>query len=660
MEEGRARVAIEGITPQVDCGKYEVKRIAGDELVVEADIFSDGHDEVVAVLLYRRQGEEQWRETLMHRLVNDRWQGSFLLEEAGVYEYTVLGWVDHFRTWQKDLQKRHQAGQDVTVDILIGVRLIEQAAKETGGADAARLRLMAAALSKEASHQQAIALGLDPELADLISTCCARGLATRYPQELRVRVDRKKALFSSWYELFPRSLDGAPERHGTLKDCIAQLPEIAQMGFDVLYLPPIHPIGSTKRKGKRNVVTAEPGDPGSPWAIGSSQGGHKSVHPDLGTLEEFRQLVQEAARRDMEVAMDIAFQCSPDHPYLREHPGWFLWRPDGTVQYAENPPKKYQDIVPFNFETAEWRELWEELKSVIFFWMEQGVRIFRIDNPHTKPFPFWEWLIAQAKERSPDVIFLAEAFTRPKIMYRLAKVGFTQSYTYFTWRNSKEELIGYLTELTRGPEREFMRPNFWPNTPDILPEFLQYGGRASFMIRVALAATLSSNYGIYGPLYELCVGEAEPGSEEYKDAEKYEMRRWDRHAPGNITQFISSLNRIRRENDALQGTYNIEFLETDNGSVLFFGKIADDKKSSVLVAVNLDPFRAQYATLRIPLHIFGIEPGQSYLVDDLLHDEKFIWQGEQNSIELDPESTPARIFRIRTWLRREANFDYYL
>jgi len=658
--EGRARIAIEAITPLVDGGRYPVKRVAGDELVVEADIFGDGHDEVMAVLLFRRQGEPHWQETAMQRLDNDRWQGSFLLVEPGSYEYTLLGWIDHFRSWQKDLQKRYQAGQDIAVDLQIGVRIIEQAAKVAGGADAARLQLVATALAKETSQQQALALGLDRELSGLISSCCARGLATRYPHELKVTVERKRALFSSWYELFPRSCDGAPERHGTLGDLRQLLPEIAGMGFDVLYLPPIHPIGLSKRKGKGNSVTAQPGDPGSPWAIGSREGGHKAVHPELGSLEDFRSLVREAEGLGIEVALDIAFQCSPDHPYLKEHPEWFLWRPDGTVQYAENPPKKYQDIVPFNFETPNWRDLWEELKEVVFFWMDEGVRIFRIDNPHTKPFPFWEWLIGQAKERSPEVIFLAEAFTRPKIMFRLAKVGFSQSYSYFAWRSSKEELTSYLTELTRSEVREFLRPNFWPNTPDILTEYLQFGGRPAFVIRLVLAATLSSNFGIYGPPYELCVGVAEPGSEEYRDAEKYEIRRWERDAPGNLKELIATLNRIRREEEALQETCNLEFYENDSDNILYFGKSSRDGKSKLLIVVNLDPFHLQGATLRIPFEAFGIEPSRSYLVHDLLSEEKFIWQGEWNRIELDPHSAPAKIFRIRTWLRRESDFDYYM
>jgi len=658
--EGRERIAIETVSPQVNCGRFPVQRVVGDEMVVQADIFSDGHDEVVALLLYRRRGEGVWRETLMRRLDNDRWQGAFLLEEPGLYEYTLMGWVDHFRTWQRDLQKRALAGQDVAVDLRIGIDIIGQAAGEATEADAARLRLAVSALSQEQNQQQAIALGLDPGLADLISTCCARGLATRYPQELSVWADRKKALFSTWYEMFPRSSAGAAGRHGSLRECIGLLDEIAALGFDVLYLPPIHPIGSSKRKGKNNETTAGPGDPGSPWAIGSELGGHKSVHPELGSIEDFRALVREAESRGIEIALDIAFQCSPDHPYLKEHPEWFLWRPDGTVQYAENPPKKYQDIVPFHFETSQWQALWQELKSVLFFWMDQGVRIFRIDNPHTKPFPFWEWLIGEARQRCCEVIFLAEAFTRQKIMYRLAKLGFSQSYSYFAWRNSKAELTAYLTELTRGEARQFMRPNFWPNTPDILTEYLQYGGPPAFMIRLVLAATLSSNYGIYGPPFELCLGEAERGGEEYLHAEKYEIRQWDRDAPGNLKRLIATLNRIRREHPALQSTCNLEFYETDSENVLFFGKLAGNGRDSLLIAVNLDPFRVEHARLRIPLGLFGIDPGHSYLIHELLSGEMSISQGEWNSVRLDPQTTPARIYRIRTWLRREADFDYYL
>ena len=657
--EGRERIVIESVTPQLDCGRYPVKRVAGDQLVVEADIFSDGHDEVAAVLLYRREEDPAWQEVSMHRLDNDRWQGAFSLAEPGLYRYTLLGWVDVFLTWQKDLQKRSKAGQDVTVDLQIGVGIIEQAAGVASSEIAARLRLAAAALGQAGNGPRGVELGLNPELARTISACCARGLATRYHDELPVRVDRKQALFSSWYEIFPRSC-GASGTHGTLKDCLQLLPEISGMGFDVLYLPPIHPIGFSKRKGKGNSTVAGPDDPGSPWAIGSAGGGHKALHPDLGSLEDFRELLREAGKFGMEIALDLAFQCSPDHPYLREHPDWFLWRPDGTVQYAENPPKKYQDIIPFHFETASWRELWEELKSVLFFWMDQGVRIFRVDNPHTKPFPFWEWLIGEAKRRSPEVIFLAEAFTRPKVMYRLAKLGFDQSYNYFAWRSSKEELTGYLEELTRSELREYLRPNFWPNTPDILTQYLQIGGRPAFIIRLVLAATLSSSYGIYGPPYELCVGAAEPNSEEYQNAEKYEIHNWDRNAPWNLKGLIATLNRVRKENPALQSTNNLQFYQTDSDSVIFYGKSTADRSNTILCAVNLDPFHARQVRLRVPLVQLGIAAGQSYLVQDLLSGEDFIWQGEWNVVGLDPAHAPARVFRVRSWLRKEQDFDYYL
>jgi starch synthase (maltosyl-transferring) len=432
------------------------------------------------------------------------------------------------------------------------------------------------------------------------------------------------------------------------------------MGFNVLYLPPIHPIGGTRRKGAANAPQAKPGEPGSPWAIGSADGGHKAVHPDLGNLADFQALVREAGTLGIEIALDLAFQCSPDHPYLAEHPEWFLWRPDGTVQYAENPPKKYQDIVPFNFETGSYRALWEELLSVVFFWMDQGVRIFRVDNPHTKPFAFWEWLIGEAKGRSPEVLFLAEAFTRPRVMFQLAKLGFDQSYSYFTWRSSKEELTSYLEELVQSEVREFLRPNLWVNTPDILTQYLQVGGRPAFVIRLVLAATLCASYGIYGPPFELCIGKACPESEEYLHAEKYELRHWDRDAPDNLKGLISAVNRVRRENPALQETNNLTFHQSDNDNVIFYARSSPERDGTILVAVNLDPFHAEKAKLRVPLEELGIRPGESYLVQDLLSGESFIWQGAWNPVELDPDLAPARILRVRTWLRREADYDYYL
>jgi starch synthase (maltosyl-transferring) len=656
--ETRERIVIGSVTPQIECGRFPVQRVAGEELVVQADIFSDGHDEVAALLLYRKQTEQVWREIAMQRLENDRWQAAFTLTEPGIYLYTIAGWLDHFATWQKDLRKKHEAGQDVGVDLLTGVALLEKAAQDDPGPGAAKLRQAAGALGRAANRQQAVAIGSDPKLGGLFKGADSE-FATRFHADLCVSVDRKKALFSSWYELFPRSC-GPAGRHGNFTDCLTLLPEISEMGFDVLYLPPIHPIGASNRKGGGNAIRAREGDPGSPWAIGSQQGGHKAVHPELGSIEDFRVLVREAGKLGIEIALDLAFQCSPDHPYLKEHPEWFLWRPDGTVQYAENPPKKYQDIIPFNFETDSFRELWEELKSVVFYWMDQGILIFRADNPHTKPFAFWQWLIGEAKKRSPEVIFLAEAFTRPKVMSWLAKLGFDQSYSYFAWRTSKEELISYMEEITGGEAREFLRPNFWPNTPDILTQFLQVGGRPAFVIRLVLAATLSSSYGIYGPPFELCVGAAEPESEEYRHSEKYEIRSWDRQAPGNLRPYIAALNRVRRENPALQSTNNLKFYQVESDSVLFYGKSSKDLSNRLLVAVNLDPFNARKTRLQVPIGELGIEPGQSYLVQDLLSGDNFIWAGAWNTVELDPDQTPARIFRIRTWQRREADFDYYL
>ena len=656
---GPERIAIEAVTPQIDGGRYPVKRVTGEELVVEADIFCDGHDEIGAALLYRRQGEEDWRQAPMLRLENDRWRGRFRPTEPGNYSYTLVGWVDRFATWQRDLGKREAAGQETHVELQVGMVLIEQAAARAPVELAVALRRAAAALALQAGGPGETAAGCDRRLADLMAAAGARGTGTRYRSELPLRVDRGKALFSSWYELFPRSL-GKAGVHGTLRDCIALLPEISAMGFDVLYFPPIHPIGASKRKGKGNATLAEPGEPGSPWAIGSAHGGHKALHPELGSLADFRALVSEAGKLGVEIALDLAFQCSPDHPYLKEHPEWFLWRPDGSVQYAENPPKKYQDIVPFDFETSSWLELWEELRSVVFFWMDQGVRIFRVDNPHTKPFGFWEWLIGEAKGRSAEVVFLAEAFTRPKVVLQLAKAGFDQSYTYFAWRSGKQELSDYLSQLVAGELREVMRPNLWPNTPDILTRYLQLGGPAAFAIRLVLAATLSASYGIYGPPFELCVAEACPDSEEYLSAEKYQLRHWDRDAPGNLKRLITTVNRLRREHPPLQQTNNLSFYPTDNDQVLFYGKWSEQRDAIILVAVNLDPFHPQRALLQVPLAELGIEPGASYLVQDLLSGDNFLWSGTGNAVQFDPGLQPARIFRVRAWARRESDYDYYL
>ncbi|MBK9712479.1 MAG: alpha-1,4-glucan--maltose-1-phosphate maltosyltransferase [Kouleothrix sp.] len=659
LEEGRGRVVVEGVSPEIDCGEFPIKRIVGDRVVVEADAFTDGHDAISVVLLYRREADSAWAETPMEFLVNDRWRGAFSVAEIGRHRYTVMAWVDHFKSWARDFAKRVDAGQDVAVDLQIGAALIEAAAARASEIDAGRLAMYAEVL--RAGGDDAARQALAPELAALMYRHAARQYATTYEHELAVVVDRARARFGAWYELFPRSCAPAPGRHGTFLDVEERLPYVAAMGFDVLYMPPIHPIGRSFRKGRNNTVIAGPDDPGSPWAIGAAEGGHKDIHPELGTLDDFQRLRRRAGEFGIELALDIAFQCAPDHPYVKAHPEWFRQRPDGTIQYAENPPKKYQDIYPFDFETAGWRELWDELKSVVQYWAEQGVRIFRVDNPHTKPFGFWGWLIDEIKREYPDALFLSEAFTRPKVMYRLAKLGFTQSYNYFPWRNTKAELTEYLTELTTTEVREYFGANLWPNTPDILPEHLQYGGRPAFMSRFILAATLGPSYGIYGPAYEL--GENRPlapGKEEYIDSEKFEIRRWDLDHPDSLRSLIGLVNQIRRENRALQSNQNLRFHRVDNERIIAFSKTTDDLSNVILVVVNLDPHYMQAGLVELPLDELKIDSQQPYQVHDLLTDSRYLWHGPRNYVELHPQRIPAHIFAIRRRVRSEQDFDYYM
>jgi starch synthase (maltosyl-transferring) len=658
--DGRKRVVIDSVSPEIDAGRFPIKHVIGGQVKVQASIIADGHDEIAALLLYRKAEESAWREAPMICRGNDLWEAAFTVKETGDYYYTLQAWVDHFQTWRKDLRKKVEAGQRVKVELAMGAAQIEAAARRASDSDRETLLDWAMTLKEGSEAARPISLALNEELARLMETLPDRSQATKYSKELRVVVERSKALMSTWYELFPRSCSPEPGRHGTFRDCERLLPDIARMGFDVLYLPPIHPIGVTNRKGKNNSPTAEPGDVGSPWAIGSARGGHKAIAPELGTLEDFERFVKRASSFGIEVALDLAYQASPDHPYVKQHPEWFKWRPDGTVQYAENPPKKYQDVLPFNFETENWRDLWEELKSVVLFWIDKGVRIFRVDNPHTKPIAFWEWLISEIRRDYPEVIFLAEAFTRPKVMSMLAKVGFSQSYTYFTWRNTRSELTDYMTELVETELRQYFRPNFWPNTPDILPEFLQYGGRPAFIIRLVLAATLSSNYGIYGAAYELCIDEALAGKEEYLNAEKYELKRWDWNQSGNLRDLIAWVNRIRRENAALHTTWNVKFCETDNEQLLAYMKADEDLTNLLLIVVNLDPFHTQSGRIRVPLEEMAIASGQPYLVRDLMSDDKYMWQGDWNFVELDPEAMPAHIFRVHRRMRREVDFDYFM
>lgn len=660
MEGGRNRVLIENLKPEINSGAYPIKRVIGEKVIVEADIFGDGHDSVSAALLYKKNLDSSWRECPMKMLVNDRWIGEFIVDETGIYSYTLQGWVAHFKTWRRDLGKKFEAGQDVSVDILIGIQHIEEASKRASGKNSEKLLEFAGLLRSETDREKVFSLAMHEELNALMSKYPDRRFSTFYERELSVVVDREKALFSAWYEMFPRSCFVKHDGPGTLKDCETVLPEMRRMGFDVLYFPPIHPIGRTSRKGKNNSLQAGPDDVGSPWAIGSEEGGHKAIHPELGTMNDFIYLTGKAKENGIEIAMDLAFQCSPDHPYVKEHPEWFIWRPDGSVQYAENPPKKYEDILPLNFETEHWQELWNELKSIVMFWIDKGVRIFRVDNPHTKPFAFWEWLITGVKREYPDVIFLSEAFTRPKVMYRLAKLGFSQSYTYFAWRNTKWEIMQYINELAGTDVREYFRPNFWPNTPDILPEHLQYGGRPAFIMRLVLAATLSSSYGIYGPAFELGVQEAVAGKEEYLNSEKYEIKNWDWDKEGNLKELIARVNKIRRENPALRTTYNIQYYESDNENILVFGKATEDLSNIMLILVNLDPFHTHSGWVRVPVDTFGIDPKQPYLVHDLLGDDKYIWQGERNYVELNPQISPAHILRIRRKMKKETDFDYFM
>jgi starch synthase (maltosyl-transferring) len=609
------RVVVESVRPEVDGGRYPVKRALGEQVLVECDAFADGHDAVQCELIWRYASDPNWQTTPMEFRHNDHWAAAFTVEKLGRYQYKVRAWVDAFVTWQRDLVKRRAAGQDLSVDFLIGASLVDNKV------------LKDETLSAEDRYAAAMAAEPPRPSPDIVLES----------NVLEVLVDPVRARFSTWYEMFPRSARG-DGRHATFKDCVALLPYVQEMGFDVLYFPPIHPIGTTARKGKNNAVSAQPGEVGSPWAIGGKEGGHKAILRELGTFDDFHALVKEANRRGIEVALDIAFQCSPDHPYVREHPDWFRKRPDGGIQYAENPPKKYQDIFPFDFESKDWKNLWAELKSVFEFWAGHGVKIFRVDNPHTKAFDFWEWCIGELKKKHPELIFLSEAFTRPRIMHKLAKLGFTQSYTYFTWRNTKEELADYFTELAQHPSREYFRPNVWPNTPDILHEALQHGGRPAFIVRVVLAATLAANYGLYGPAYELLEHlPREPGSEEYLNSEKYEIRRWDRGRADSLRELIARLNRIRHENAALQGDWSLRFHPTDNHQLLAYSK--REGANVVLTVVNLDFHHAQSGFVDVDIE-------GSFEVLDLLSGGRYRWSRGRNFVELNPHTLPAHVFRV--------------
>jgi len=654
-----SRVLIEAVSPQIDGGLFPCKRTVGEAVFVEADIFTDGHEVLAAAAKYRHVGHAEWSEISLMPVVNDRWSATFSVQQQGWYEYSITAWIDPYATWHRDLLKRVDAQQNVEIELREGAELIRQIASRANEPDQEWLRGRADLLTQGAMPAR-IQAASDEILKVIVARHVDRSSGHTYEKTLRIWVDRERARFGSWYELFPRSTSPQPGAHGTLNDLARLIPSIAAMQFDVVYLPPIHPIGRHYRKGPNNTLNAGLNDPGSPWAIGGPEGGHKSIHPLLGTLDDFDELVAVCAVHELEIAMDIAFQCSPDHPYVAEHPQWFKHRVDGSIKYAENPPKKYQDIYPLDFECDDWQNLWNELLSVVQFWCERGVRIFRVDNPHTKPFRFWAWLIAEIQKDYPEAIFLAEAFTRPKLMKYLAKAGFTQSYSYFTWRNSRREIMEYFQELTRPPVIDFMRPNLFVNTPDILPEYLQHGGRAAFQIRLALAATLGASYGIYGPVYETFEATPRPGSEEYIDNEKYELKHWNWDQPNVFREFITLVNRIRRENPALQYDRFLRFHETDNEQIVFFSKESPDRSSVVFVVVNVDPYHVQAGNVRIPLAQFGLDSRDAFQVQDLLTGAHFLWRGEANYVSLNPESNAVHILRLRKKARTEADFDYFV
>jgi starch synthase (maltosyl-transferring) len=644
----KGRVVIIDLAPEIDGGRFAIKRVIGDRLRVSATVVADGHDLLQCLLLVNSEAAPGLREILMNPLPNDRWTAEFEIRSLGRTSYTVEGWIDRFATWQRDLKKRAEAAQDLRIELQIGAALVARAGERAASKDARMLARYAGLLADRAlPDAERSELSFSRELSQLMAVYPDRSGSTTYGKALSVVVDRPRARFGSWYELFPRSCSPDDKTHGTFKTCEAALPPIAAMGFDVIYLPPIHPIGATHRKGPNNTVRFSSTDVGSPWAIGNETGGHTAIHPQLGTLDDFRHFVEAAKKNNLEVALDLAFQCSPDHPYVRQHPEWFRQRPDGSIQYAENPPKKYEDIYPFDFDTIQWETLWNELRAVVGFWLQQGIRIFRVDNPHTKPLPFWEWLIADVKKDYPETIFLAEAFTRPAMMYQLAKIGFSQSYNYFPWKNTKYELESYFNEMNDTGVREYFRPNLWPNTPDILTDYLQHGGRPGFMIRYILAATLGASYGIYGPAFELCESAPrEHGGEEYLNSEKYEIKHWRTDRPGNLRALISRVNALRLENPALQRDDTLTFHPVDNENLICFSKQTPDGSNTVITVVNLDPHAKRAGTIELPLDRFKLDERQPYRVRELLTGLSYLWKGARNFVELDPTVLPAHLFLL--------------
>ncbi len=646
MVNGQSRVFTAILSPVVDGGQYSIRRVVGEEVYIESQIICDGHDVIQAEIQFKKEGEKSWHAHRIWGIAEDKWAGKFTVDNQGTYLYRVSGWVDHGLTWREGLVKKYNDGQFVKTELHDGIPIFEAIKKDykSNSGAIAKLDNLIATIQDESKYDLAVHSALSDDIQYILYTCPEKKFIS-HSKEYKVYVDRPRALFSAWYEFFPRSASETAGQHGTFKDCIKLLPRVKELGFDVLYFPPVHPIGEVNRKGKNNATTAEPGDVGSPWGIGSKFGGHDAIHPDLGSLEDYKSLIDQAKEMDIEIAMDLALQCAPDHPWVKTHPNWFKWRSDGTVQYAENPPKKYQDILPIYFETEDWKALWTAIRDVVIYWCKQGITIFRVDNPHTKPFVFWEWLIAEVKKEYPDTLFLSEAFTRSALMFHLGKIGFTQSYTYFSWKNSKWELIDYMNELTKGTTAQIFRPNFWPNTPDINTFPMQNGNQSLYMLRIFLAATLSSSYGVYGPAYEMLVHQAMPGKEEYYRSEKYEIYNWDWNDRNSITMLYTMLNKIRNAHPALQSTNNWENVTVQNDHMIAYYKQSQDGKDMILCVVNLNPFEKQSGSLQAPLHRIGVHPGQQYLMKDLISGNGYIWNQEWNYVALDP-GLPFHLFHV--------------
>ena len=642
----QSRVIIEHVSPQLSGGKHPISRVVNEEVHVTADVFGDGHDVVQAALLYQNKNAKKWQEVRMQPTVNDSWEASFTVQKQGVYAYKVIGWVDHALNWQDGLQRKLEDGQYVYSELQDGAQYATAIKKSAKGVAKELMQQAEEAFIDETRYDEAVEIGKSEQLQTLFTVHPQRNTITE-SDTFSIYVDRPKARFSTWYEFFPRSASEKPNKHGTFKDCERLIPRVANMGFDVLYFPPIHPIGEVNRKGKNNATEAEKGDTGSPWGIGSHLGGHTAIHPELGDLSDFHSLIKTAEKHGIEIAMDFALQAAPDHPWVKSNPEWFKWKPDGTVQYAENPPKKYQDILPIHFESNKWKPLWDELLSTALYWVDQGIKIFRVDNPHTKPFLFWGWLIQEVKKKNPEVLFLSEAFTKPKVMQQLGKQGFTQSYTYFTWRNNKHELQEYMHELTQTDMKEYFRPNFWPNTPDINPWELQTKHESIYLFRHFLAATLSSNYGLYGPVYEFMDADAVPGKEEYLNSEKYEYKHWDWDKETKISHLITKINAIRKRERALQQTNNIVFLETENDNLIAYLKWDQARENYIVCVVNLDPYYRQQGQIHLGRDLLQTEEHQQLQLTDLITGNTYDWTSYKNFVELGPE-LPYHLFRV-TW-----------